>query len=239
MGSPLQFFRKPLLTRILSAAILSTLNLTPLVQVLAFGGTTPTIPNPSVFTDLVEQVKVDGASGAFTQKVQIDIPPGRSGLQPDVSLQYNSQNTSDGIVGYGWSLPIPFVQRLNKTGSQDFYNSIVTRYFTSSVDGELANVIDATATTAPATTSPSILDTLPVTYNTASAVTGTSFTYTVPPSSTNKLLVTRICLGGSRTPTLTQNGVTVPLSQIGGSSTRCYHWYGVLPNPTSGTFSLS
>ena len=86
--------------------------------------TPPTVPNPSVFTDLIAQPRVDGASGAFTQKVQLDIPPGRSGLQPDISLQYNSQQTSDSIVGYGWSLPIPYVQRLNKTGTQDFLSLI-------------------------------------------------------------------------------------------------------------------
>ena len=41
----------------------------------------------------------------------LDIPPGRNGLQPDVTLDYNSQRTQDSIVGYGWQLSIPYIQR--------------------------------------------------------------------------------------------------------------------------------
>src|SRR5258705_4109649 len=92
----------------------------------------PSVPNTNVFTGETEAPKVDGPTGAFTQRVPLDIPPGRNGLQPDISLQYNSQNTEDGIVGYGWSLPIPYIQRLNKTGSQDLYSN--TPVFTSSLD---------------------------------------------------------------------------------------------------------
>ena len=57
---------------------------------------------------------------------------------------YNSQNTQNDILGYGWSLNIPYIQRLNKTGSQDLYNA---NYFTSSLDGELG-VINTTPTDA-------------------------------------------------------------------------------------------
>ncbi|WP_271592819.1 SpvB/TcaC N-terminal domain-containing protein, partial [Bradyrhizobium sp. CCBAU 65884] len=102
----------------------------------AFGGGTPTIPNSNLLTGDVADPRIDGSTGAFTQKISLDIPPGRNGLQPDVSLQYNSQNTSDGIVGYGWSLSIPYIQYLNKTGSQNFYSS--NSNFISSIDGELA-----------------------------------------------------------------------------------------------------
>jgi Salmonella virulence plasmid 65kDa B protein len=75
----------------------------------------PSVPNPNVFSADLEQPKVDDPTGAFTQRLQLDIPPGRNGLQPDVSLNYNSQNTTDSIVGYGWSLSIPYIERLNKT----------------------------------------------------------------------------------------------------------------------------
>src|SRR5207248_10096448 len=59
------------------------------------------------------------------------------------------------------------------------------------------------------------------------------------PAGSNKLLVTQFCLGGGRTPTATQNGVNLPLTQINGTIDRCYHWYGTLTNPSSGTFSLN
>src|ERR1700732_2232421 len=93
--------------------------LSPAETAFAFGDGPPTIPNSTVFTQQTQAPKVDGATGAFTQQVPLDIPPGRNGLQPDVSLDYNSQRASDSIVGYGWALSIPYIERLNKTGSQD------------------------------------------------------------------------------------------------------------------------
>src|ERR1700747_391540 len=96
----------------------------------------PTILNPNVFSQ-DSTPRVDGESGALTQKINLDIPPGRTGLQPNLSLNYNSQDTSeDGIVGYGWSLSIPYIERLNKTGSENIYGPAA--YFTSSFVGELA-----------------------------------------------------------------------------------------------------
>src|SRR5262249_46248575 len=65
----------------------------------------PTIPDPTIFTADSFSPKVNRQSGAFTQRIQLDIPPGRNGVQPDLALVYNSQNTAnDSIVGYGWSL---------------------------------------------------------------------------------------------------------------------------------------
>ena len=124
---------------------------------LTFGDGTPTIPNPNVFTDSALP-KIDGATGAFTQSLPLDIPPGRNGLQPDVTLDYNSQRTQDSIVGYGWQLSIPYIARLNKTGSQNLYST--NPYFISSIDGELAGAVNPAAA---ATTSPTIMDSLPVT----------------------------------------------------------------------------
>lgn len=104
----------------------------------------PTISNSNVFSFQGSQPKVDGATGALTQRVVLAIPPGRNGMQPDIALEYNSQQTEDGIAGYGWSISIPYIERLNKTGSQDLYNK---PYYSSSVEGELATT--STATTSP------------------------------------------------------------------------------------------
>ncbi|MBR0960891.1 LamG-like jellyroll fold domain-containing protein [Bradyrhizobium japonicum] len=106
----------------------------------------PTASGQAVFTSESTAARVDGATGAFTQHIPIDIPPGRNGLQPSLSLDYNSQNTDqDSIVGYGWSLSIPYIQRLNKTGSQDMYGP--NAYFASSLDGELAPLSTSTSST--------------------------------------------------------------------------------------------
>ncbi len=107
------------------------------------GEPAPTISAPNLFGLNSGAPKVDGATGAFTQNIKLDIPPGRNGTQPDLSLNYNSQDGEDSIVGYGWSISIPYIQRLNKTGSQNLYNN---PYFTSSIDGELATTSNATST---------------------------------------------------------------------------------------------
>ena len=43
------------------------------------------------------------SSGAFTYSYPIDIPAGTNGMQPNFSLNYNSQ-TGNGMIGMGWSL---------------------------------------------------------------------------------------------------------------------------------------
>jgi YD repeat-containing protein len=111
-------------------------------QPSSFGDGSPTVQNPNLFTYQSITPNANGETGALTQNIKLDIPPGRSGLQPDLSLQYNSQRTEDGIVGYGWSISIPHIERLNKTGSQDLYGS--NAHFTSSMDGELATSSNAT-----------------------------------------------------------------------------------------------
>src|SRR5216684_1902274 len=116
----------------------------PLSAMAGFGGSgEPTIADPTVFTGQNAAPRVDGASGALTQTIPIDTPPGRNGLQPSLALTYNSQDGEDSIVGYGWSVSIPYIQLLNKTGSQNLYN---VPHFTSSIDGELATSSNGTTT---------------------------------------------------------------------------------------------
>jgi hypothetical protein len=214
----------------ISLITLAAAVLTPLSNAYAsFGDGTPTIPNPSVFGQTIDQNHVDGASGAFTQKIALDIPPGRNGLQPDLSLQYNSQNTSDGIVGYGWSLDIPYIQRLNKTGSQDLYAT--SSYFTSSIDGE---IITATSSGS----APSIQDTVPLTVHTVSSVTSTSLTYTVPAGGSNQIEVVEL---GTQNATVsaTQNGSAMTCAKALNGNDWGSYWYCWLAAPTSGTLQIN
>ena len=169
----------------LAAALILLLNLTPVAPVFAALPPQPTLANPDIFTDTA-QPHINGSTGAFTQSYSLDIPPGLNGLQPDVTLDYSSQRTQDSIVGYGWQLSIPVIQRLNKTGSQDLYGNMP--YFTSSIDGELTNVT-VTATTSGATSTPYILDTLPLTIYQTPVESSDSRTYAVPAGGTNKLFL--------------------------------------------------
>lgn len=100
----------------------------------------PTLPNSNLFTAQSSAPKVDKLTGALVQRIPLDIPPGRGGLTPDVTLVYNSQELKDGIVGYGWSLSIPYIERINKTGVDRLYTD---NYFRSSMSGELATTSTA------------------------------------------------------------------------------------------------
>ena len=85
------------------------------------------------------QIKIDKNTGALNTTFPIDIPPGRNGLQPNVNLVYNSQNTQQGsIVGEGWSIGIPYIERLNINGVDKLYSTSTPSYFNSSLDGRLS-----------------------------------------------------------------------------------------------------
>jgi YD repeat-containing protein len=101
------------------------------------GDTPPTISNTNLFSYQTLLPKVDGGTGALIQKIPLEIPPGRTpATTPEVALQYNSQELADEIAGYGWTLSIPYIERLNKVGSQALYSNT---YFRSSLGGELAS----------------------------------------------------------------------------------------------------
>ncbi len=54
-------------------------------------------------------------TGAFTYNVPIRIPKGTHGMEPNVSLVYNSQG-GNGIVGFGWGISgLSAIGRVNKT----------------------------------------------------------------------------------------------------------------------------
>lgn len=81
------------------------------------------------------QPKTDLNTGALTFAYPIDVPPGRNGLTPDLSIKYNSQRTDNSsIIGYGWELSIPYIVRKNTHGVDQLYNG---NDYTSSLDGDL------------------------------------------------------------------------------------------------------
>lgn len=90
---------------------------------------------------------MDQNTGALETTYPISVPPGRNGLQPDVDLVYNSQNSQLGsIFGEGWSISIPYVERLNKSGVENLYSTSTLNYFTSSLDGELVTTSTVSST---------------------------------------------------------------------------------------------
>src|SRR5262249_30307335 len=64
------------------------------------------------------QPKTDLSTGALSFDYPFEIPAGRNGQTPDLRLQYNSRNNfNDSVWGYGWTDSIPFIQRINKDGT--------------------------------------------------------------------------------------------------------------------------
>jgi RHS repeat-associated protein len=194
----------------------------------------PTIPNPTVLTGQNAAPKVDTQTGALTQKIPLDIPPGRNGLQPNLALVYNSQNTAqDSVVGYGWNLSIPYIQRLNKTGSQNLYNA---PYFNSSIDGELATTSNAS------TTGIAYDNATTITLNGSGAYSGTFTT-----SGQNRLLLACVPASGSGGfgGTITYGSSTLTKLTTKGynslSSPTNYFdlWYLMVPSGSTSTLTVS
>lgn len=105
-----------------------------MMSLLGSEETSATVDVPGLFSYKPNLPEVDRSTGALTERINFAIPPGRDGLTPEVALSYNSQQLEDEIAGYGWSISIPSIERLNKTGSENLY---IDNYFTSSLGGEL------------------------------------------------------------------------------------------------------
>ena len=96
---------------------------------------------PSSSLQLTQKLpEIDKNTGALTYNYSIAVPPGRNGFQPEIGLSYNSNsNEQNSIAGYGWTINIPYIKRLNKAGSDKLYTSGAASYFYSSLDGELTS----------------------------------------------------------------------------------------------------
>ncbi len=96
------------------------------------------IPDSYLFDidNLLRNSRIDESSGAFTYAIPIVIPPGRNEMQPELVLTYSSQREEDQhIAGYGWNIPLPFIERQNKIGVENLFS---TNIIFSSISGELA-----------------------------------------------------------------------------------------------------
>lgn len=63
---------------------------------------------------------VNEFQGKLVGRIPIDVPP-YAGFEPDVALSYNSSVTN-GVVGAGWNLTVPVIERHNERGGTPWYD---------------------------------------------------------------------------------------------------------------------
>jgi hypothetical protein len=80
------------------------------------------------------KLEPDQNTGSLIYSFPLTIPPGRKGLQPDLALVYDSSSYKNEYLGRGWSINIPYIERINRSGVENPYTD---DYFFSSFDGEL------------------------------------------------------------------------------------------------------
>jgi len=87
------------------------------------------VPVPDMFT------------GAFGHPIQINLPPGRKGVQPNLTLQYRSSG-SNSWVGFGWGLNPGFIVRSTKQAPPTYNDETDTFLFVT--DGGSTELVHLT-----------------------------------------------------------------------------------------------
>lgn len=96
------------------------------------------IDSSSFITGSTMSMVPDVRTGSFLYQYPLTLPPGRNGMQPSLQLSYDSNATDvASIVGYGWSLSMPSIDRVALHGSDDLYSR---HDFRSSLVGDLEDV---------------------------------------------------------------------------------------------------
>jgi RHS repeat-associated protein len=97
---------------------------TPIVVHDLNGGATPLTPQAAPSAVAVGATHGDFSvsdRGSATYVVPIEVPPGRQGIEPGLSVRYSS-STGNGALGVGWSLDgLSTIDRCQRTFAQDGY----------------------------------------------------------------------------------------------------------------------
>ncbi|MBF0385013.1 MAG: VCBS repeat-containing protein, partial [Candidatus Omnitrophica bacterium] len=77
----------------------------------------PSTENPAIPFPYIRNasVNVDPHTGSANMSFPLEVVQGRGGIQPSISLNYNS-SMKNGILGVGWDLSLGYIQRSTKNG---------------------------------------------------------------------------------------------------------------------------
>lgn len=73
------------------------------------------LPTDSACANEGSDNDLSSSTGAATYSVPIEVPPGRNGIAPNLTLRYNSYQ-KNGWIGVGWDLDMGAIQRSTKRG---------------------------------------------------------------------------------------------------------------------------
>ncbi len=77
---------------------------------------------PGSLEGVGENVEIDPNMGSMRYAVPIKTPTGINGMQPDLGLSYSSSSPS-GVVGIGWSMRAPTIERMTSRGNPLYQTS--------------------------------------------------------------------------------------------------------------------
>ncbi len=102
------------------AAVLAAFTAAPATASTGVSDDRVSLPEgPGSLEGVGENVQVDPNMGLMRYAVPIQVPEGFSGLVPEVALSYSS-GAGGSVVGMGWSLAFPFIERLTVRGLPEY-----------------------------------------------------------------------------------------------------------------------
>jgi RHS repeat-associated protein len=76
----------------------------------------------SLTVETASKPKIEGNTGELKYEYKIQIPEGRNGMKPEISINYSSEDSNNmSALGYGFTLNTPSIQVNNKTGIVNMY----------------------------------------------------------------------------------------------------------------------
>ncbi|MBU1125230.1 MAG: VCBS repeat-containing protein, partial [Candidatus Omnitrophica bacterium] len=98
-------------------------------------------PSSSFNLGVLQSFQTEPSTGRATFSVPIAVPPGRSGMQPNIALAYASGN-GNGFLGVGWSLELGSIERSTKKGIPKYDSSDTFIFNSGGSNAELVHIGD-------------------------------------------------------------------------------------------------